>query len=175
MSQLQERFDALIEEQQQVADRFKREAQSLFKDITKEFFDKNPAITAIRWCQYTPYFNDGDTCVFGVNEPNFTNCPIDQMEDLDSWGDYRGEEEGIFAEGSFDWILKSDNRKYYAKQQDLIMPLVEEKKIDLTSINNFSKIVQSSEMESIMLAMFGDHASITATRDGFDVEEYDHD
>jgi len=30
-----------------------------------------PALQAIRWRQYTPYFNDGDTCEFGVYEIYF--------------------------------------------------------------------------------------------------------
>lgn len=29
--------------------------------------------------------------------------------------------------------------------------------------------------EDIMLAVFGDHCKVVATRDGFEVEEYDHD
>lgn len=27
-----------------------------------------PEVESIRWTQYTPYFNDGDECVFGVHE-----------------------------------------------------------------------------------------------------------
>ena len=25
-------------------------------------------VHSVRWSQYTPYFNDGDACVFGVND-----------------------------------------------------------------------------------------------------------
>ena len=30
-----------------------------------------PALKAIRWNQYTPYFNDGDPCTFSVGEVMF--------------------------------------------------------------------------------------------------------
>ena len=39
----------------------------------------------------------------------------------------------------------------------------------------FEKMIRSEEMEDVMLAMFGNHVSITATRDGFNVEDYDHE
>lgn len=33
------------------------------------FLDKHPERQSIGWSQYTPYFNDGDACVFGVGSP----------------------------------------------------------------------------------------------------------
>lgn len=30
-----------------------------------------PGLTAVRWRQYTPYFNDGDECVFSIGEKYF--------------------------------------------------------------------------------------------------------
>ena len=35
----------------------------------KRYFDIWPEAEAFRWTQYTPYFNDGDPCVFRVNSP----------------------------------------------------------------------------------------------------------
>lgn len=37
----------------------------------REFFETNPDIVALRWHQYTPYFNDGDACVFEVDYFSF--------------------------------------------------------------------------------------------------------
>jgi len=36
-----------------------------------QFFELCPQCTAIRWEQFTPYFNDGEECVFNVYEPMF--------------------------------------------------------------------------------------------------------
>ena len=40
-----------------------------FKGWFTEFFALYPMVTTIRWTQFTPYFNDGEPCVFSVNEP----------------------------------------------------------------------------------------------------------
>jgi hypothetical protein len=32
----------------------------------KLIFDKHPALSSFGWTQYTPYFNDGEACYFGV-------------------------------------------------------------------------------------------------------------
>src|SRR5262245_41017142 len=34
----------------------------------KRLFEEWPEAQAIRWTQYTPYFNDGEPCVFSVND-----------------------------------------------------------------------------------------------------------
>src|SRR5688572_27883088 len=36
----------------------------------QEWLEDHPEIQQISWTQYTPYFNDGDECTFGVNWPS---------------------------------------------------------------------------------------------------------
>lgn len=38
-----------------------------FYNELKPLFEKYPEVNTINWSQYTPYFNDGDECVFSVN------------------------------------------------------------------------------------------------------------
>lgn len=156
MSNLQERFNQLIEAQQELKKKFQTEAQDMFKEVTKEFFEKNPAITAVVWTQYTPYFNDGDPCVFRVGDVIFTNAPDDELENVSPWGEYEGDLEDVWVET-------------YVKH------LSNDSGIDLESCNLISDMIGSKDMEDIMLAMFGDHAKVTATKNGFDVDEYHHD
>lgn len=40
----------------------------LIEQATKIFLDACPEVTGIHWTQYTPYFNDGESCEFSVNE-----------------------------------------------------------------------------------------------------------
>ena len=47
--------------------------------------------------------------------------------------------------------------------------------VDVASCELLDKILQSSEMEDVMLAMFDNHVRVIATRTGFDVDEYEHD
>jgi hypothetical protein len=56
---LRERVVALREEMAAAA-------SEALKDGLKTVFDQYPDVESISWTQYTPYFNDGDECVFGV-------------------------------------------------------------------------------------------------------------
>ena len=168
MSKLQQAFDQLITDQAELQRKFQEQAQTLFKDITKEFFAKNPGVSAIVWTQYTPYFNDGDTCEFRVNDPTFTNAP--DPENI-VWEEYEGEEENVWTASNIAYVLNSD-QQWYAEAKRLIQ---EQGGVDVESCNMMARAICSSEMEDVMLAMFGDHSKVIATRDGFDVEEYEHD
>ena len=169
MSTLKTAFEQLVADQAELKRKFQEQAQTLFKDITKEFFDKNPGITGVVWKQYTPYFNDGDTCTFSVNEPIFTNAPADELYDI-RW-EYEGDTEGVWATENIGHILESE-RDYYADTKKMILA---SGGVDAESCDLFTKAICSSEMEDVLLAMFGDHVKVVATREGFDVDEYDHD
>jgi hypothetical protein len=164
------KLDALIDSHEQMKRQFQIQAQELFKELAKEFWDKNPGLTAVKWVQYTPYFNDGDACEFGIGEITFTNAPEDELENISSWGEYEGENEDIFACTNVGYVIGSD-REYHKQERDALLKLGD--KIDPASCDEFSNAV--SQLDSVMLAMFGDHAQITMTRDGFDVDEYLHD
>lgn len=49
----------------------------------KTIFTKHPKLESFSWRQYTPYFNDGDTCVFGVR-----NDELDIVFDGKSFWDW---------------------------------------------------------------------------------------
>jgi hypothetical protein len=164
MSDLQAEFDKLLEEQRDLTKRFQSKAQELFKQTFKVFFEKNPAVTAVIWTQYTPYFNDGDTCTFSVNDVYFTNADGDDMDDIASYGEYEGENEAVWSESSWGFKYEKERR-----------PETDFSGVDFNSISEMSSMIQSGDMESVMLAMFDDHVRVIATRDGFDVEEYSHD
>lgn len=45
------------------------EAKEVFAEASKNIFDKHGDIVhSFGWTQYTPYFNDGEPCVFGTGE-----------------------------------------------------------------------------------------------------------
>lgn len=170
MSKLQTAFDQLIGDQKELQRKFQDQAQGLFKEITKEFFEKNPGVTGVVWTQYTPYFNDGDTCEFNVNEVTFTNAPADELGAV-RWGEYEGETDNVWACDNIAYTLESD-REYYQDTKNLILA---SGGVDATSCKLFASAVGSGEMEAVMEAMFGDHVKVIATREGFEVEEYEHD
>jgi len=162
MSELQTKFDELLEKQRALKAEFQQTAQQLFKETTKVFFTENPGVKAIVWNQYTPYFNDGDTCEFSVNEPCFTNAEGDDLDDI-SWGEYEGDRDDIWAAEA--WSINTG---------ETLAPN-SFGSTDSKSCYNFSNIITSAEMQDVMLAMFGDHVHVVATAEGFDVSEYSHD
>lgn len=156
MTALQQKFDELIEKQRTLQKEFQTTAQALFKKTTKEFFEQNPLVKAIVWTQHTPYFNDGDTCEFRVSCATFTNAT--DAENI-CWGEYDGEQEGVWTYGD---DCYSDETPVPTEMNTALC-------------DSFNRMLQSSEMEGVMMAMFNNHVKVIATSEGFEVEEYDHD
>jgi hypothetical protein len=80
------------------------EGKAALKEEFTAFFRDNPKITAVRWRQYTPYFNDGDPCTFGVGEFTYK---IDGK--LDDGGDY---EDGFYST----WVARSRATNVWLKR-----------------------------------------------------------
>jgi len=74
-----------IKELNEMRDQYYKALQAEGSDAIIEecqaFFEKNPDIKALGWLQYTPSFNDGEPCTFGVGELHVTT--EDNYEDLD--------------------------------------------------------------------------------------------
>lgn len=115
-----------------------------------------PGVTAVRWRQYTPYFNDGDPCEFTVDGIYVRLTPLEE-EDDEECGDYG---DGFISE----WEIRYNRSEY----PDFSDELVEE-------LTQAVKKWDSLNSEEVCRRNFGDHSTVTATLKGFDVEEYDHD
>lgn len=66
----------------------------------KDFMETHPELVAISWTQYTPYFNDGDTCEFGVNDVYFTNDPEMLNEHVYDWDYHWGAKDDKYSEST---------------------------------------------------------------------------
>ncbi|CAB4124807.1 hypothetical protein UFOVP58_33 [uncultured Caudovirales phage] len=173
MSNFKNRFDTLIENQKELKRVFSESATALFKESTKEFFELNPGVKAVIWNQYTPYFNYGDACEFGVSCVTFTNAEGDDLCDI-SWGEYQGENESVWATENIEYDLAplykgSFDPEEQAKLQSKMTG------VDAASATLLDSMIQSSEFSDVLKDMFGDHVTVVATRNGFAVESYDHD
>ena len=62
-------IEAITREIAEAQARAKEAAKVALKDGFRLIFEEYPFLGRVAWAQYTPYFNDGDACVFGVNEP----------------------------------------------------------------------------------------------------------
>jgi hypothetical protein len=127
-------------------------AKSVFGDITKDIFNDNPQLNSFSWNQYTPYFNDGDTCVFGVNRDYYRfNNSCDHVDK---------------------WTLNNEQYSKKIDLEDLSFDSIDSIK---KAYNEVDELLSMFEDEDLC-QMFGDHAEITVYRNGqIDVDEYSHD
>jgi hypothetical protein len=139
--------------------RIEDEGEDAIKELFKDFFQVHPGVEAITWTQYTPYFNDGEACTFGVNgmsvifgqvaEPSEPS-EEDDDEDEDQYED-DDDEEGLES-----WDL--------SRSPD---PVLQALAVELKKLESIP--------DDVMESVFGDHVKIKATRAGFDVTDYEHD
>jgi hypothetical protein len=48
-------------------EKIREASKKLFGEASAELFDKHPTMESFGWTQYTPNFNDGDTCTFSAH------------------------------------------------------------------------------------------------------------
>ncbi|MBB3752418.1 hypothetical protein FHT44_004930 [Mycolicibacterium sp. BK634] len=150
-----------------------------------------PEVEAVRWHQYTPYFNDGEECVFSIREAYVKFFGVDEGGDYedgytdgkeyppDYWDthyhtyhygrvwdrDLRQTVDKPPPEGKLPHEYKA--RDFYVN--GVLRPEIGE------AFKAVKTAVSSGVHEVEFLDVFGDPAQVTATRDGFDVEFYEHE
>lgn len=58
----------LCQLQNEVDSQIRKEGLVAIKTALKELFDAYPTLEGVKWEQWTPYFNDGDSCVFSIHD-----------------------------------------------------------------------------------------------------------
>lgn len=165
------------------------ELQKDFNEIIKLFFDECPKVQAIIWSQYTPYFNDGDECVFGVNEPNFVTKNFDRDDLLNPYEYEDDEEYGCLKIPAYtaDWdaeiardkaeIAKPSASEWAKGYYPKCIAALEQMKIDFpgydVKIKAFAQLL--SDNEDLLREVYGDHAAVYLTPGEAIIEEYSHD
>lgn len=130
------------------------EGKEALKEAFMDYFDKYPGVKGVVWAQYTPYFNDGEQCVFRVRDL----CPIVVKNN------YEVEFPNVdVADYIFDEEL--DGTRCIA------LETYSEKGGFYTDLRKIAKVIDNE----LALLTFGDHVRVVATRAGFKVNEYEHD
>lgn len=123
-------------------------AKNLFRDISKELFQQYSTLAKFAWAQYTPYFNDGDECIFHTHG-------------LGIWFTDDKESDDNFYEHEFStWSLKEKPPDQWTVNEKAGMAVTE-----------FFKNFRDEDLKE----MFGDHIKVFVTKDGIEIEEYSHD
>jgi hypothetical protein len=142
--------------------KLKSEGQAALKEAFKEIFDKHPRLESIMWVQFTPYFNDGDPCYFGVRDFDVSISEPEEKETSSaSDDDEDGSDEELYGEDY------SYGDRIYAMQKS--------NDPDLKKIAEDVGDLNSDIPDDVLESVFGDHCKVTATREGFQITEFDHD
>lgn len=141
-----EQLKEMNAELEQLKAKHLEKSKAMFTDVAKQLFEKHAVLQSFRWTQYTPYFNDGDECVFSarVDQPDMNGMDYYDDELYEKLTDSQGNPRKNFDENI--------NNAYKDVQEFL-----------------------SNIDESILRDMFGDHVEVNVTRTGTEVEVYEHD
>ena len=147
-------------ELQAVKAEFSKRATVEFTKAIQQIFLEYPQLETIAWTQYSPYFNDGEECTFGVHSSTFSNA---SPYEFNLWGEWDDEEQ-------------AQEKQYWAIGENWYNDEEANATAGLVAVHSeFDRILQSSEFEDILHEMFGNHVKVICTKTGIDTEEYDHD
>jgi hypothetical protein len=128
----------------------------------------DPTIVKFGWAQYTPYFNDGDVCEFGVTDPWFQTMDNEDVEDIDdgTWELGVGQNASL-GKVPYTW---DDNLRCYVNGEYMGPDRARYDRCDA-----LSSAVGGGHYENVLKEAFGDHAQVTVTKTGITVEHYSHE
>jgi hypothetical protein len=156
---------AVLREKQEEIKKLKQEmleaSNKIFTDLTKTIFEDHPKLESFGWHQFTPYFNDGETCEFSVN----TDYIYINGESVDE-SDWINETK-ITNYGTWN----REKRQYEGRTE---VPNFNYDK-ELVAASDEIKEFLSNFDNDFFLSQFGDHAEVTITAEGVSVDEYEHD
>lgn len=124
-------------------------AKEAFTDAAKAIFDDNPELMSFSWRQYTPYFNDGDECVFSAR----TSYPDLVMKNQVNPSD---NEESEF----YSWKANKKDPSEWTPREKAGMAVI-------AFLGQFD--------DATYREMFDDHVKVVVSRDGTEVHECEHD
>lgn len=184
------------------------ELKPRFHDIFKPFLEKHTQVSQLSFTAYTPYFNDGDTCEYSVNEidgwlgtededayegdlnrygPSFadlldfkrTGVPNKRIKEVVDYytkpGSRYSHEKRGYVEEPAKYANHTDAaRVAYRKELTHTEAELEELAVLEKDWKEVKATFQSIP-EEVIEGMFGDHVRVTITREGVEVDDYDHD
>lgn len=149
------------------------------------------SFTALRWRQYTPYFNDGDACVFQIYGVGLRVADLDDGMEVGDYGDgfadipstyvssYSSEEtqqlirsvvgerhRRVYDHVNSVWTVPDSDDGWKHEPNDPDMVIQAEK---------VAQMIQGGHYYDGLLKAFGDHATVTLAADKIDVTFYQHD
>jgi hypothetical protein len=143
-----------------------------FSELLRPLID-SPRVEAIKWEQFTPYFNDGDVCEFSVGTPEMKVNDRPGIEE-DDWDDdgfvsiwsvhLEGGRQRRWVSGEYGW----------GGHYEYTGPEIEQHE-DYDAFSALTAAMERGHFEELLYERFGDHAQVTIYKDRITVETYDHE
>ena len=159
-----QRLEILKQKVEQVNKELKEIYSESIKEYAKEILD-NTRVAGFGWTQYTPYFNDGDPCEFGIS--------IDEpyLKLGNEWAhSYDITEYGRDEQGK---VIRYDDGNKFIRDEYKAFITMEELNEILDKINTFASDALCP-FEKQAQALLGE-GKVLVTKEGIEVEDYDHD
>lgn len=194
LNTIKEKMEALEKEMAEAGANYIRQ-------VAQEAFDKYPELRSFGWTQYTPYFNDGDTCIFAAHTDDIAingGSPYELVDEVDENGDevelsdedtcapaslgdvwYRNSTMWNNHGGPFGWVKGGYQTPKPLTEEEIEqlpwrMRAREEISAMLSPLHS-GKGYDDPSRDSFFLKTFGDHVMVTITRDGYDTDWYEHE
>lgn len=143
-----------------------------FEPLVRAVLD-DETIHSFGWCQHTPYFNDGDPCIFSAGE-----LWVKTTEDVTS-SKSEGEEEGEGEYEELDGYAVDCHPTLGGREWDRVTreygAYTGPDEARYTNCVNLDKAIQGGAFDNVLLEAFGDHAEIAIKRTGITIRKFSHD
>lgn len=139
------------------------EGQHIVHEMLDEFVKSYKGIDCVRWKQYTPYFDDGNPCVFSIHQVS-VKLTEEAYFEVTGRSIARVEEDEVF--------LNSWNISKYDRSTDSFT-VTPSGQVLINAIEKLEK--QLYEEEMLLEKTFGDHTQVTYYKGDFFLEECQHD
>ena len=161
---VEQKLQELRESQNQISNLKKEvveKSSTILEEFSKGIFLKYPKLESFGWSQYTPYFNDGETCVFQANI-DYLSINGENAEESDWYSENK-----VLSWGTYDRVNRTYVGRVEEPNQKYNKELVEACEEIRDFLSNFDN--------DFYLSKYGDHAEITITPLGVNVDECEHD
>ena len=102
---LQEKFESFKKQVEDLRMKLQETGEQFLLEHFKETFNKHKNLKEVRWTQYTPYFNDGETCEYGSSHTSpdllVTGCS------------YNGKEYKVIEKEIKEFLIQFDDELMY--------------------------------------------------------------
>lgn len=159
------------------------EGEKLFKEAVRQLFKEFKGLEKFSWPEYTPHWNDGDTCEFGVHFDQLSvNEEVDKGNSDDLW----------YLEHAYKLLSKKEK-----EEARIVVELSSVKKdsweasqlrsdLEIIRTRKLEEIREKYEMKKAITELLGDlddlvyesmfgEGLVIVTRDGVTVGSYEHD